>query len=272
MIVGTLTALVGVYFGIVFIIYVFQRSLMYSPETMMGEPEAHNLPEMTNLDLTTADGLNIQSWYKAPQEDQPFLIFFHGNAGSIADRADKVRPYLDAGFGVILAGYRGFGGNSGNPTENGLYEDASTILRYLLDINILPGRWVIYGESLGAAVATEMAYKYSIKNTPVGWVILEAPFSSMGDAAAFHYPLLPARYLVRDKYSSISKIGKIKSPLLIFHGAEDRTVPQKLGKKLFEAALEPKLSLWLDNADHNNLYDFGAVPHILNFINQYKNR
>ena len=272
MFMGTVTALIAVYFGLVFLVYISQRSLMYNPGTTRVAPEAHNLPEMKNLELTTADGLIIQSWYAAPQEGQPILIFFQGNAGAIADRADKVRPYLNAGLGVILAGYRGFGGNPGSPTETGLYEDASTILGYLLDNKIQPEQWVIYGESLGAGVATEMAHRYSLQNTPVGLVILEAPFTSMGDAAAFHYPLLPARYLVRDKYSSISKIGKINAPLLIFHGREDETVPQKLGKELFKEAHEPKLSIWIDDAGHNNLYDFGAAPQILNFINQNKYR
>ena len=272
MIVGTLTALLAIYFGLIFIVYVSQRSLMYNPGKTVSGPEAHNLPEMKNLALTTADGLVIQSWYAEPQKGQLILIFFHGNSGSIADRADKVRPYLNAGLGVILAGYRGFGGNPGSPTEAGLYKDASSILNYLLDNKIRPEQWVIYGESLGAGVATEMAYRYSLQNTPVGLVILEAPFTSMGDAAAFHYPLLPARYLVRDKYSSISKIGNINAPLLIFHGRQDETVPQKLGKELFKAAHEPKLSLWIDEAGHNDLYDFGVGPQILNFIDQYKYR
>jgi len=120
MIMGTVTALLAIYFGLVFIVYISQRSLMYNPGTTVSGPEAYNLPGMKSLELTTADGLIIQSWYATPHKGQLILIFFHGNAGSIADRADKVRPYLNAGLGVILAGYRGFGGNPGSPTEAGL--------------------------------------------------------------------------------------------------------------------------------------------------------
>jgi fermentation-respiration switch protein FrsA (DUF1100 family) len=118
---------------------------------------------------------------------------------------------------------------------------------------------------LGSAIAVEMAARLYFE-TPVAGVILEAPFTSMTDAATAHYPFVPIKLMLKDKYDSISKIDKIRSPIMILHGDMDTTVPQKLGIKLFEAANEPKYSLWINGAGHNNLYDFSADKSIINFI------
>lgn len=262
---GVLTAVIAGYIGLVGIIYVGQRSLMYHPGGPIGPPDVYGVGEMSELSLKNDAGHTLISWYAAPKPDQPVLVFFHGNAGTIGDRAQKIRPYLNTGFGVILAGYRGFGGNPGSPSETGLYNDAVTILTHLKAIGIPPERWVLYGESLGTGVATEMAYRYAVSGMSVGALVLEAPFTSMGDAAAVHYPYIPTRLLVRDKYDSIAKIDAINTSLMIVHGAADRTVPQKLGRRLFDAAKKPKSSLWLDRAGHNDLYDFGAAPLIIRF-------
>ena len=261
-----LTAIIAGYIGLVGIVYIGQRSLMYHPGGPIGPPEAYGVQEMSELPLETDAGQVLISWYAPPKPDQPILVFFHGNAGTIGDRAQKVRPYLSAGFGVILAGYRGFGGNPGSPSETGLYDDAATILNHLKATGISSERWVLYGESLGSGVATEMAHRYAISGMPIGALVLEAPFSSMGDAAAIHYPYIPTRFLVHDKYDSIAKIDAINTPLMIVHGAADRTVPLKLGRRLFEAAKQPKFSLWLEKAGHNDLYDFGAATHIIKFL------
>ena len=263
---GVLTAVIAGYICLVGIIYVGQRGLMYHPGGPIGPPTAYGVGEMVELPLENDAGHTLISWYAAPKPNQPVLIFFHGNAGTIGDRAEKIRPYLNAGFGVVLAGYRGFGGNPGSPSEAGLYNDAATILGHLRTNGIPPKRWVVYGESLGTGVATEMAHRYALADAPVGAVVLEAPFTSMGDVAAVHYPYIPTRRLVCDKYDSITKIDAINTPLMIIHGAADRTVPQKLGRRLFDAAKKPKFSLWLEKPGHNNLYDFGAATHIIRFV------
>ena len=265
MLTGVLTAVVVGYVGLVGIMYVGQRGLMYHPGGPIGPPTAYGVGEMVELLLENGAGHTLMSWYTAPQPNQPVLIFFQGNAGTIGDRAEKIRPYLNAGFGVVLAGYRGFGGNPGSPSEAGLYDDAGTILRHLKTNGVPPKRWVLYGESLGTGVATEMAHLYANNGVPVGALVLEAPFTSMGDVATVHYPYIPARLLVRDRYDSITKIDAIDTPLMIVHGAADRTVPQKLGRRLFHAAKKPKSSLWLKNSGHNDLYDHGAVKHIIRF-------
>ncbi len=261
-----LAAIVIAYAAVIGALYFAQRSLMYHPGGGLATPTASGVPEMVAITTDTEDGLRLVSWYRSAVAGRPTLIYFHGNAGAIDDRGGKVRPYLDAGYGVLLAGYRGYGGNPGSPTEAGLYADADAALNYLKGLGVRPAEMVVYGESLGSGVAVEMAYQMSVAGEPAGAVVLEAPFSSMGDAAASHYPYVPARILIRDKYQSISKINAIGAPLFIVHGDSDRVVPIALGKRLFDAASSPKDARWVRGAAHNDLYDFGAGKDVIDFV------
>ena len=254
-----------VYISIILGMYIGQRNLMYHPVASLGTPLSHNIPEVVSIKVGSSDNLNITSWFKMGSSNKPFLIFFHGNAGHIGDVAAKARPYVDAGFGILLVGYRGFGGNPGKPSEKGLYEDSAAALNFLLLSGVKSNHWVLYGESLGAAIAVEMATRFN-HLVPVSSVVLEAPFTSMADAARAHYPFAPIKLLLKDNYDSLSKIDKITSPIMILHGDMDETVPQKLGIKLFNAANEPKYSLWVNGAGHNDLYDFGVDQLIMKFI------
>jgi uncharacterized protein len=266
MIGSILTAVVVAYSALIGVLFLAQRSLMYQPSQDLGTPLSVGLSEMTQLTINTSDGLQLTSWYTPAKNNGRVLIYFHGNAGHIGDRAFKVRPYIDAGYGAMLVGYRGYGGNPGAPTEDGLYLDAIATLQHLTDQDIPPARWVLYGESLGTGVAVEMARRFAIQGTPVNAVVLEAPFTSMADAAADHYPYVPARALVRDKFNSLAKIATIKTSLLVFHGDQDRVVAFAQGKTLFEAARDPKSFRRLDGAHHNDLYDFGAAKVVLEFL------
>jgi len=256
---------VGVYVVLVLAMYTGQRKLMYHPDASMGTPASHGIAEVVPIRLPSSDGLTITSWFRAAGTNKPIIVYFHGNAGHIGDRGSKVRAYVDAGYGILLVGYRGYGGNPGSPTEQGLYDDASTALNFLTRTGIAPDHWVLYGESLGSGVAVEMAYR-SADTMPVAAVVLEAPFTSMADAAKSHYPFVPAKILLKDRYDSLSKIENVKSPVFIIHGNKDRTVPFALGQRLFDTAREPKTSVWVDGAGHNNLYDFGAAEHVMSFL------
>jgi len=243
-----------------------QRSLMYQPGHDLRAPADSGLPEMQSVRRTTPDGLELQSWFHAADAGRPVIVYFQGNAGHIGDREFKVRPFLDAGYGVMLVGYRGYGGNPGSPSEAGLYSDAETALGYLVAQGGDPRDWVLFGESLGTGIAVEMAKRLADGGTPVGAVVLEAPFSAMGDAAQSHYPWLPAKWLVRDRYRTIDKIATISAPLMIYHGDADRVVPFALGRRLFERAREPKTFTRFDGARHNDLYEHGAVDAIMAFL------
>jgi len=253
-----------VYVVLVAALYVFQRNILYFPDTSVPSPVHSGVPEMQPVTLETEDGLKLLAWYRAA-EGKPVLVYFHGNAGNIGARGFKVRPYLDAGFGVLLVSYRGYGGNLGSPTEEGLYADGRAALDFLKIQGVAPERTVLYGESLGTGVAVQMASELGPEN-PVAALVLEAPFTSMGDVAAHHYPYVPARWLIKDRFDSAAKIGGVKAPVLIIHGDRDRTIPVKFGKMLFEAAAEPKEGRWLEGGDHNDLYDFGAARIVVEFL------
>ncbi len=263
--INLIAAAIGFYAVLVGGLYLVQRQLIYLPSGPMGTPAESGVSEMRPVRLKTEDGLTLTSWYSEAQPGQPTMIYFHGNGGNLSGRAFKVRPYLDAGFGVLLAGYRGYSGNPGNPTEQGLYSDARAQLAFLEGQGIGPERWVAYGESLGAGIAVQLAMERA-GESPIGAVILEAPFTSLGDAAAVRYPFVPVRTLVKDRYDSIAKIAKVKAPVLIFNGDADGVIPPEQGRRLFEAAREPKESHWIAGAGHNNLYDYGVDAKVIAFI------
>lgn len=256
------------YATVVLLLYVFQRNLMYFPGGAPGLPTATLAPEMTVHAIVAGDRTETISWFARPPEGGKIVVFYHGNAGNIGDRDFKARHFIDRGYGVMLVGYRGFGGSAGKPTEAGLYADARAAIAFLQSEGYGPRDLVLYGESMGSGIAVQMAKELAESDTSVSGVILEAPFTSMADAAAFHYPWLPARLLVRDRYDSLAKIGNIDAPLLVIHGDLDRTVPEPLGKQLFSAAIEPKEGIWLGGAGHVNLYDFDLLSPMLDWLDQ----
>ncbi len=253
------------YLAVVGALYVFQRNLLYLPDNSRPSPSASGAGEMEAVTLTTSDGLELTSWYKASAKGKPTIIYFHGNAGNIGGRAGKVKPYIEQGYGVLLTGYRGYGGNPGKPSEEGLYKDGRAAVEFASSQGINPSLMVLYGESLGTGVAIQIAMEMA-STAPVGAVVLEAPYTSISDVAAYHYPYVPVRYMIRDRFESISKIASISSPLLVFHGDRDRTIPIRFGRKLFAAAMEPKKSHWYAGAGHTDLYDFGAAKTVLDFL------
>ena len=238
---------------------------MYFPDGAVPDAELAGVPEMSPVRLTTDDGLTLLAWYRpATAEDLPTLVYFHGNAGHIGHRGAKVRPYLAAGFGVLLVSWRGYGGNPGSPSEAGLYHDGRAALDFLARAGVPPSRIALYGESLGAGVAVQMASERPER--PVGAVLLESAYTSMAAVAAHHYWYLPARYLVRDRFDSLAKIGRIGAPLFIVHGERDRIIPVAMARALFAAAAEPKEARFFPAAGHNDLYDHGAAEAVIDFL------
>ncbi len=244
--------------------YALQRSLMYFPSAELPSPAAAGVPEMAAVRLATDDGLALVSWYAAARlPGAPTIAYFHGNAGNIADRAYKVRPMLDAGLGVLLVGYRAYGGNPGTPSEAGLFADGRAALDFLDTQGVLAERIVVFGESLGSGVAVYLASQRRL-----GAVILEAPFTSAADAGQRAYPFLPVRRLIRDRFDSLSRIETIGAPLLIVHGERDRIVPVDLGRRLLAAAAEPKEGVFLPEAGHNDTFEHGSIAIAMDFLNR----
>jgi len=260
--------LVCLYLMVVGFVYLAQRHIQYYPSTSSPQaPASYGLPEMQALRLQTADGLNNLAWFAPPKEFQTkVIVYFHGNAGDISDRALKIRPYLDQGYGVMQVEYRGFGGNEGSISEAGFYQDARAAIDWLL--NKYPvENLIIYGESIGTGTAVQMATEYKASE-----LILEAPFSSASELGQILYPWLPVKYLIKDRFESIKKIQSINMPLLIVHGTHDEVIPVALAEKLFAAASEPKLMHKIAWAQHNDLYEFDAAQLIMAFISQKDGR
>lgn len=252
----------AVYGGAVSLLYAGQRNLLYFPHRRPVEPAAWDVSDMAPFEVRTADGLPLTGWYRAPAERlAPTIVFFHGNAGHLGLRGFKARLFLDAGYGVLLAGYRGFAGNPGRPTEQGLYADARAFLDHLLAAGTPPGRLVIYGESLGTGVAVQMAVERRF-----GALVLEAPYTSIPDVGAIRFPWVPVRLLMHDRFDNLSKVARIGTSLLVVHGERDRIVPTHLGRRLFAEAREPKRAAWLADAGHNDVYDHGAGGIVRDFL------
>ena len=244
-------------------LYLGQRRLLYFPDRAPPDLALAGLDGMEPAALATDDGLSLLAWYApARGAGKATLVYFHGNAGHIGHRAGKVRPYLDAGHGVLLVSWRGYGGNDGSPTEDGLYRDGRAAFAFLDRLGVASETTVVYGESLGSGVAVQMA-----RERRVAGVVLESPYTSIPSVAAHHYWYLPAAWLVRDRFDSLSKIGGIGAPLLVLHGERDRVVPVEFGRELFAAAREPKTWRGFAQAGHD-LYASGAADAVLAFLSE----
>lgn len=240
----------------------FQREMIYHPGQDIGEPAASGVAEMSAVPLRTDDGLVVTGWYGPPASPgAATVVLFHGNSGTLADRAHKARAFLDAGYGVFLAGYRGFGGNPGRPSERGLYADARAAFTWLGTRGTAPERIVVYGESLGSGVAVQMACEKR-----VAALVLEAPFTLLPELAPPFVGTVLARILMADQFDNLSKISNVAAPILVIHGERDTVVPAEMGRRLLAAAGADKDAAFFPHAGHNDLWHFGAGERALAFL------
>jgi hypothetical protein len=254
-----------VYAMVVGILWFMQDSMLYHRSDgapMLNDPAL--LPKREIVCLTTADGLNLRSWYfRATKADMPTVLFLHGNAGDIGNHLPFAKFLIEAGYGLLALEYRGYGGNPGKPREAGLIEDGQAAFAFLKGQGIPDSRVVLYGESLGTGIAVALAAEH-----PVRALILRSPYTSIADVAAIQLPYIPARWLVHDRFDSLAKIGSNKAPLFIFHGANDMLIPLALGRELFEAAPEPKTWLTIDGVGHDDVQTPEAERAMLVFLAQ----
>lgn len=252
--------IIYIFFGL--FLYFFQRKIVFNVSGPPKKPTYYGLNNVQELKIKTLDGLNLLCWFsKAKINGAPTLVYFHGNSFDIGERAYRIKKYINNGWGVLLVSWRGFSGNKGKPSETNLYIDAESIISWIDKQNFVKNKdIVLYGESLGAGVAIEMATRYLFRS-----VILEAPFTSITNIAQKKYIIYPAKLLVLDKFDNLSKIKKINSPILIVSGKKDEIVPHSHSIKLYKEANKPKECLFVDEAMHNNLYDFGIEKKVINF-------
>ncbi len=259
--VKSLLVSIGVWLVLVAGLYTMQRRMLFPGNPTTPDRFAADLGHMEEFRVDTEDGLTLLSWYSPASDGRPTIVYFHGNGGNIGGRGYKANPLIDRGYGLLLVGYRGYGGNPGSPSEEGLYADARAALRGLETAGVRPSSVVLYGESLGSGVATKMATEFSVAG-----VVLEALYTSVVDVAAGQYWYVPVRTLMKDRFDSLDRIGDINSPVLILHGDADRIIPFEHGVELFQAATEPKVFKRFEDGNHLDLFDRGAVDDIAAFI------
>jgi len=254
-----------VYAMVVGILWFMQDTMLYHRSDgapMLNDPTL--LPKRGIVCLATEDGLNLRSWYfRAARADAPVVVFFHGNAGDIGNHLPFAKFLIEAGYGVLAVEYRGYGGNPGTPREAGLIADGRAAFAFVAAQGIPDSAIVLYGESLGTGVAVQLAAEHHVRA-----MILRSPYTSIAEVAALQLPYIPARWLVRDRFDSLARIGANNAPLFIFHGAHDTLIPLALGRKLFAAAHEPKTWLTVEGAGHNDVQTPEAERAMLDFLAQ----
>ena len=239
--------LVSVWVLLSLLLYIFQPKFVYFPYPDLAATPADAGLEYEDVNLVTSDQLRINGWFVPHTGSRATLLFLHGNGGNISHRLDKLLIFNRLGLSVFIIDYRGYGTSEGSPSEQGTYLDAAAAWDYLTKDRKIPGnRIILYGESLGGAVAAWLADRQK-----AGALILESTFTSVGDMGKHYYPYLPVKLLARIKYPTLDRIHAVRCPVLVIHSMADDIVPYTQGRKLFDAAREPKSFLEI-TGDHNN--------------------
>jgi fermentation-respiration switch protein FrsA (DUF1100 family) len=220
--------------------------------------DARFIPNLSECWIKTDDGIKIHGWFTHADSAIATLVIAHGNAGNISHRIDLLKRLQRMQFNVLMFDYRGYGKSEGSPSEEGVYSDGRAAFDCALHLpGVDPRKIILWGTSLGGAVAVDVA----THRRPAG-LILESTFSSGRDVARLAYPYLPVQFILRSKFNTIDKIPHIGVPLLQMHGNKDRVIAFQLGKKLFEAAREPKEFYVIEGSDHNDTYIVGGKEYL----------
>ena len=258
-----ISALLGfiVYFIILAYVYLFQRNLLYHPSINSYQSDKINF-DYEEIFIQNNEGIKLKAWlHEKDLINKKTILFFHGNAGDLSNRNYKLNELAKFDVNFLILAYRGFSGNEGQPTEQGLYDDAKSALEWIKIKGVKEKNLILYGESLGTAVTIEVA-----QNKNLAGIILESPFTSMVELAQKYYPFLPAKFLLKDRYETVKKLKNISSPLLVLHGRLDTIVPFAMGEELFKQVNEPKFKYFIDNDDHMMRYDENLLDEIKKFI------
>ena len=247
-------------YGVTFIVLWSQlekRFVFFPTAELLYTPNDVGL-EYEDILIQTADGLSLQGWFVPGKPDSPSNVtwlLFHGNGGNIGHRIGELAlAHHRTGANIFIFDYRGYGESEGSPSEKGTYLDSRAVIEYLASRPDVDRDRIVYlGHSLGAAVAVELA----LTQPPMA-LVLVSPFASVRDMARLTLPFPPVGWLVRNHYDTISRIRRLNVPLLVMHGDQDDTVPNSQGRKLYEAANQPKRFQVLEGANHNDTYEAAA--------------
>ncbi|GAB3347435.1 alpha/beta hydrolase [Modestobacter lapidis] len=231
------------------LLWAFQRSLVFLPEDGPQQPVDVVLPGAHDVRLVTADGLLLAAWYlPAPEPGSAAVLVANGNGGHRGLRAPLAEALHEAGLGVLLFDYRGYAGNPGSPSEEGLALDIRAARTFLVeDAAVPPDRLLYLGESLGAAVVTELA----VEHPPAG-LVLRSPFVDLPAVAAVHYPFLPVRALLRDRFPVAEQVARVRAPTTVVYGTDDSVVPPGQSRAVARAAARLHRVVEVPGAGHND--------------------
>jgi hypothetical protein len=249
------TGLVVLYVAFVALVFFLQSRLIYFPvHEVAATPQMRGLA-FESARLRTADGPTLDAWYIPAASARGVVLFCHGNAGNISHRLESIAIFHSLGLDTLIFDYRGYGRSTGRPSEEGTYRDAAAAWRYLVEERkISPDRIVVFGRSLGAAVAT-----WLVTQQHAAALIAESAFTSVPDLAADIYPWLPVRWLARFNYDSLDRIARLELPILVVHSRDDEIIPMHHGQRLFDAARGQKRLLEIRGGHNEGFYASGAV-------------
>ena len=260
----TLSSVTIAYLVLLIFIYFYQRNLLYLPSENNYQNDKIQF-SYEEIFIKVDDKITLKSWLiNKDFKEFKTLVLFHGNAGDLSNRIYKLNELNKLDINILLISWRGFSGNKGSPTEKNLYEDAEAAIKWLNEKKVENNQIILYGESLGSGVAVEIGKKNNFNG-----IILESPFTSLENSAKIYYPYLPVKFLLKDRYDSINKIDKIRTPILIMHGKKDDIVPFSMGKELFEKANNPKHSYFTLDDVHMMEFNDQLLKNIKNFIEKY---
>jgi fermentation-respiration switch protein FrsA (DUF1100 family) len=251
-----LGALLGLYFVALTGFSIFQRSFLYFPShEHVFLSDAHANRTFKEFSVRTEDGLDLTAWY-APATSKPFtIVFFHGNGDRLYSASPVADPYIAAGYGFLVAEYRGYSGLPGKPTEAGLYADGRAYIKGLMAQGVKSENIILFGHSLGTGVAVQMAEEFH-----VGGVMLLAPYLSIAELAQRNFPYFPAKYIALDRYENDKKMKNLHAPVLIVNGARDQIIPPSEGRELYSLANEPRQFYSIPGHGHNDCFnDFATI-------------
>jgi uncharacterized protein len=252
----------GLYCAGLAVLFIKQRAFLFPiPPVGRTAPDAAGLPEAEEHVLTSADGEKVIVWHVPAKPGHKVVLYFPGNGDFLAGVAGRFKALTADGTGLVALSYRGYAGSSGSPSERGLLLDADAAYAFAAQ-RYQADRIVAWGFSLGTGVATAVAAGH-----PIGKLILEAPYTSIVDIAAFRFPIVPVSLLMSDQFHSDRRIAEVNVPLLIMHGENDPAIPIAFGERLFALAHEPKQFVRFAGGGHNDLDRFGAAAVALRFIN-----
>ena len=249
--------LAGGYLLLAALLFLFQGSLVYHPRRhLVATPADHERPmDYEDVSLATSDGVKLHGWFVPAAAPRGTILMFHGNGGNISHRLETIAIFHNLGYNAMIIDYRGYGRSEGSPGEEGTYRDAEAAWAYLTRTRkIEPDRIVLFGRSLGAAVAAWLA----VEKHSAG-VIIESAFTSVPDRGAEMYKFLPVRLLARINYDTLGRIDKLRCGLLVIHSRDDEIIPYHHGEQLFEAAKQPKRFQEISGGHNDGFITSGSV-------------